>query len=485
MTDVWTKVERTIREEKLLFPGDRIIAAVSGGPDSVAMLHLLARMADVRGWRMAVAHVNHQFRGEESEEEAAFVESLAASLGLSCRIARIDVPEWVRRTGANAQEVAREARYRFLREAAEADGAGKIALAHHADDQAETVLMRLLRGSGASGLSGMPIRRAEGSLELIRPMLRIYKQDLVELCAARGWEYRTDSSNLSTKYVRNRIRLELMPQLREYNPQLPEALNRLAGLLREDDDCLEREAQRIVDGWPREKTVPYALSRKEFLPLHVALQRRCIKLILKYVFADGDSSDYTTVEAVREALLQEAKPSLRLNLPGGCTMVREYDRVVFSRGRAVPAHHAGEPQPVLWNETNRSGTVRWDSAVTLAWELRDTRPNEGWQPMSDGEAAFDADQLKTPLLLRARRPGDRMKPFGLNGSKKVKDMYIDDKIPPSLRRRLPLLVDAEGEILWIPGMRRSRHAPVGKTTSRILYMKVFIEWKHSGSHSIY
>jgi tRNA(Ile)-lysidine synthase len=436
----------------------------------MALLHVLLRLADRWRLKLVAAHVDHMFRGEESADEAEFVARYAASVGVPCEVAQIDIPAKVMQYGGNSQAAAREERYRFLLSCAERYCCSRIALAHHADDQAETVLMRLLRGTGPSGLAGIPIRRIENQVELIRPFLRIYKQSLEAYCKEQGIEYRTDSSNLERKYRRNLIRLELLPYLKQYNPQLPEALTRLAEMVQAEDDFLDKEASRVLLSWSsREGRV--GLPRKEYVCLHLALQRRCLKLILNYVSAEAGNFDFRTLESVREAILQEHTPSLRLDLPG-CVMLREYDQVSIvklAEERSPPRDFPWTPEP-----GTTSGTLIAGPGLTLAWEFQ--RPEA--LDMTSGsrqEAWFDADALRFPLRFRPRRNGDRFQPIGLNGSKKVKDMYVDDKVPPALRERLPLMEDRDGFIVWIPGIRRSSHALVNETTSRVLYMKLFIE----------
>jgi tRNA(Ile)-lysidine synthase len=468
--DLVTRTEQTLRADDLLREGESVLVAVSGGPDSMALLHVLVQLADRWRIKLVAAHVDHMFRGEESADEAEFVARYAASVGIPCEVAKIDIPAKVKQYGGNSQAAAREERYRFLLSVAKRYRCSRIALAHHADDQAETVLMRLLRGTGPSGLAGMPIRRIEDQVELIRPFLRIYKQSLEAYCKEQGIEYRTDSSNLERKYRRNRIRLELLPYLKKYNPQLPEALNRLAEMVQSEDDFLDKEASRVVLSWSSSEG-RRGIPRKEYVCLHLALQRRCLKLILNYVSSEAGNIDFSILESVREAILQEHTPNLRLDLPG-CVMLREYDQIRFVTQVEGPS----PPEDFLWTPQPRetSGTLHVGPGLTLEWDFRqpDSLDTTGG---SRQEAWFDAEALRYPLRFRPRRNGDRFQPIGLNGSKKVKDMYVDDKVPPVMRERLPLMEDRDGFIVWVPGIRRSTHALVSETTSRVLYMKLFIE----------
>ncbi|MEC0247132.1 tRNA lysidine(34) synthetase TilS [Paenibacillus chitinolyticus] len=465
-------VESRIAEEKLLEPGDTVVVAVSGGPDSVALLHLLYGMSGSRNWRLIVAHVNHRFRGEESDREAAFVASFAERLGLPCESAFIDVPAYIEETALNSQVAARRKRYEFLFETARKYGASKIALAHHADDQAETILMRILRGTGPGGLTGIPERRAEKKVELVRPMLRIYKKEVISYCDFLGLAYCRDSSNDSRKYFRNRIRLDAMPYLRQYNDQLPESLNRLGEIMTAENDYMDREADRVYASVVKDEAGAASLDRGDFVHLHVALQRRVIKLILNYLAFQEENVDYARLEAIRTAIVQDSPSNLTWPIDGRIALIREYERICFRSetsarsGDAAFLHQVDLQQPFLpipeagmtfgFKAEERDGVGGADISAAAC-------PDEAW---------FDLDALRMPLSVRNRQAGDRLDVFGLNGTKKVKDILMDAKIPPSRRDRLPLLMDAEGRVLWIPGVRRSRHALVGPGTVRWLHIRI-------------
>ncbi|MFD0677121.1 MULTISPECIES: tRNA lysidine(34) synthetase TilS [unclassified Paenibacillus] len=468
--DLVSRVEQEIRAERLFEVGDSIVVAVSGGPDSVALLHVLFALSEQWKWRLSVAHLNHGFRIEESEREAAFVSELAARLGLPVEIAHVSVPEYIKETGKNSQSAAREIRYRFLHEAAVRFKANRIALAHHADDQAETVLMRLLRGTGPSGLTGIPKRREEKELELVRPLLRIYKTEILDYCRNQHLSYCIDSSNLDSKYVRNEIRLELMPSLqKQYNEQLPQALNRLSELMTAEDDYMQAQARALlVEGVAKESDCA-KWSRNWFAGLHVALQRRLIKLILNYLGLDPDSIDFLKLEKMREAIVKVEPSNIRLNIGGSLILTREYDRVYLHNYVVppIPFSHSFEPGQ------NHLEIPEIGVSLECTWLDRE-RFNKAAVPISDNPytAWFDADQLQQPLEVRSRRDGDRMSLFGLNGSKKVKDIFIDAKIPPSLRTKVPIITDGHGRIIWLSGVRRSSLSTVTDSTRLILYMKL-------------
>lgn len=460
-------VRRTGEEHTLWSPGDCIVVAVSGGPDSVILLHILQELSrdPELGLKLVCAHVNHGFRGKESDEEAEFVRGLAQRLEIPFELGVFDIPTYMKETGKGGQLAAREKRYAFLHKVAAQYGASAIALAHHADDQAETVMMRILRGSGPSGLAGMKLKRREKNVELIRPLLRIYKNELVQACDRSSIPYVIDSSNLVPKYARNAIRLDVLPFLGQYNEQLTDSLNRLAEVIGEEDDYMRLETERLYAEMVTWQNGGAAFHLRGFTSLHAALQRRLIKLILNYLPLGTDDGDFVKVEAIRKGAVQDRPTTWVLDLGRGVRCYREYDTIRFVPARAENPHYTYVverfPAEVSVMDTGQT--------------LRFTRKHAGLGlegPMKDGngEAAFDADEIVYPLTVRSRLPGDRMNVMGLNGSKKVKDIFIDEKIPPTLRSQIPLVTDASGRILWIPGVRRSSAAAVSEKTSSVLHV---------------
>lgn len=460
------KVDRLIQEEHLLNTGDTIVVAVSGGPDSVALLHILFLLAEARNWQLIIAHVNHQFRGEESDREAQFVAEYAERLGLPCEIGVLNVPQFIRESHMNGQAAARELRYAFLLQVAEQYQAKRIALAHHADDQAETLLMRLVRGTGTLGLTGIPIRRSIKNVELIRPLLRIYKSEVLQHCEQHGLSFCMDSSNILNKYVRNQVRHELIPLLKQYNPQLPEALNRLADVMGLEDDYLKQEVDAAFQKLVVIGTKGLQLPRSGFALMHPALQRRLIKLILSYLAPNVSSFDFLTTENVRSAILQDTPTTLTLTLGGNILFTREYEQTLFQLKSAMSSGFHFKLE-------SGEGQLELPDGMLLSYFISDTKEQRPIRPSRTHETAFfDLNLLSFPLDVRNRHNGDRMEIHGLNGSKKVKDIFIDAKLPQRLRNQVPLIVDAAERVLWIPGFRRSVHAIASSNTTQLLCMEL-------------
>ena len=459
-----TLVERVLERGRRMgwWRKDRtILAAVSGGPDSMAMLHMLKALGDELGFPVIAAHVNHKLRGAEADAEAELVRRTAESWGVPCVVGEIDMPAHLARTGGNAQAAARRLRYEFLRRAALERGAPVLATAHHADDQAETVLMRLMHGTGPGGLAGIAEHRVEEGLELIRPLLRISKAEILQYCERNGVPYATDSSNLNTRYFRNAVRLEVLPFLERYSPAVRSSLARLAEIAAAEDDYLQRAAREAFATLVRPEGDGWAADRRGFCKLHLALQRRLIKLILNCLANRGIPVDFDRVEDILAAAVADAPTVTRMDLGGGAVWLREYDRMVFaSAAEAATTFCHVVPFPDTEIEVPEAGLVFRFQTLPA--------PVEGDFGGDRRTAWFDLSELKFPLRLRSREKGDRMEPFGLGGSKKVQDIFVDAKIPRSRRDRTPLLADGDGRILWIPGVCRSRHAPVAAGTARVL-----------------
>ncbi|MDB4868752.1 MAG: tilS [Cohnella sp.] len=439
-------------------PGQVVVAAVSGGPDSMALLHLLRCMAEERPFRIVAAHLNHRFRGAEAEAEADLVRRTAHDWSVPFELADIDVPAFIEESGMNPQSAARKKRYDFLYKVAAAHRATHLLLGHHADDQAETVFMRVVRGTGVGGLAGIPYRRREGDLELIRPLLRIPKWELLSYCERNEVPYAVDSSNLKRRYFRNAVRLDILPMLEKYNPRLKESLIRLADMAGADDDYMEAETAGMLPRMADRQGEGFRLERRRFRGLHVALQRRLIKLILSYSASHCHSLEFRLIEEILQAMADDRPSVTRIDIGNGWIFVREYDELYVG----PPLPHRMRFRYTVSDLTAPFSLQVRETGVQLAFQRLEgavtSPPENRW------EAFFDESELVWPLVVRSREPGDRLEPNGLNGSKKVQDMFVDAKVPRSKRDEWPLLTDAEGRVLWIPGLRRSRYALVGTNT---------------------
>lgn len=473
------KLERHVaasaRARQLFAAGDHVLVAVSGGPDSVALLSVLASLAPAKRLTLSALHINYGLRGEESEEDARFVSHLCAELGVPLTCERIDLSHASNQSkGMSLQTRAREARYAALQRTAVARGAAKIALGHTADDQAETLVMWMLRGSGAAGLAGIrPVRDAV----YVRPLLDVSRTDVLAYLNAKGVPFRMDSSNAKPLYLRNRIRHELLPLLKQFNPAVVEALTRQADILRDDDRCLEQWASEwIVRHVQRGDDRSLAVPRTALRELPVALQRRVIRRVMQQAANSPYSPTFGAAEAVLEKIVRgRSGSSLALR---GASVAREYERVRFSPKRTAGRHAGGGvsdravslcpsvPSATVWPPTGQ--VIR----LSYAPASSDGTGDGTGTPAGTQIARFDADRFMHQLVVRSWKAGDVFHPQGMGGRrKKVQDYFCDIKLPRERRAGVPLLVAPEG-ILWIVGHRADQRFRVTPSTRRILVAEI-------------
>lgn len=462
---ILAKMKRTIEENGLLSPGDHVLVAVSGGADSMALLTLLQRLAPGLSLTLAVAHVEHGLRGEESLADAAFVRDYAQRVGLPVYVGHFHVRERAQEEGISEEMAAREVRYQYLKKVAAQIGAGKIALAHQANDQVETILWRLLRGTSPAGLAGIPRMRSENGVTFIRPLLSIWREEIEKYCEEEGIPFRTDSTNTSWQYVRNKIRWHLLPLLKqEYNQNVYKTIYQLGEILREENLYMEAEAKKALEKVSIQRGQDHwSLDLAKMQKLPVALQRRVIKLILYYLSEHTREWESTHVEGIRH-LMRSDVPSARLDLGSHFQAFREYNLLHISC-RAAPCAGHIPPTPLAIPGCTQLPEFH----IQVDAEVREGAHTEVHSPW---EARFDYDEVAGyPLYVRSRREGDVLQPLGMSGTKKVKDIFIDAKVPRKVRDRWPLLIWNE-RVEWIIGIRRGRGALVRPSTRRTLCIRV-------------
>lgn len=329
------RVRKTITDSSLLERGDHLLVAVSGGPDSVALLWALVLLSREYELQLTTAHLNHGLRGAEAQAEERFVHGLCAGMGIDCISKTVDVSILQKGSGKSLEEVGRVERYRFLDETAQTCGAKKIATGHHRDDQAETVLINLLRGSGLEGLKGIvPVREGR----IIRPLLHVGREEILEFLDREGVTYITDSSNASPHFLRNRIRHQLIPELAaRYNPGIVKGLSQTAEIIRREDDCLRAMVRQILRRWrivPGEADMLIPLA--DFIDMHEALQGRVIKCLLGGDALSGNGVGYRHIEAVLALARSSRNRKASLDLPGLIRVEREGSVLKIGRVKSRP-----------------------------------------------------------------------------------------------------------------------------------------------------
>jgi len=469
-------VDHTLRSYRMVQKGDAVLVAVSGGADSVALVHILLELAPKYSLRLAIAHLNHCLREKESDRDEAFVTDLAKKLDLPFYSDREDVPRFQKRHRLSLEDAARQVRYRFYDSIAAKYGCGKIALGHHGDDNAELVLMNLLRGSGPLGLSGIPPVRDN---KIVRPLIHLRRSDIMDYLAVKKLNYVTDSSNRDLKFHRNKIRARLIPHLKSgYNPKLIDSLNRLTAIVGAEEAWIEDLIQPIF-----EKTVVFKeknkleLSIAELIQQPIAVRRRLIRKAI--LWAKGNLRRMTFAHVESACQLAQIGPAYGLlDLPDRIRIrrhnnvlsisredlnLRSSDRASFLSPTGDYAYQLSEPGKIFIEE---AGVQISFSEIPKA-QLSDSAALE------HQIAFFDMDRIRFPLIIRNFRRGDRFSPLGLGGSQKLKKFFIDHKISRRERAKCPIVL-SQNRIIWVVGHRLSNCAKLDPQTRRVLKAELLL-----------
>ena len=458
-----SKVIRTIKTYDMLEPGDHVVVAVSGGADSMALLTALSALRDRWGLSLTVAHLNHMIRGAQSRAEADFVRACAEELGLPCIVEERDVPAFRKEARLSLQEAAREVRYRFFHDTAAAVHARAVALGHHADDQAETVLMRFLRGAALPGLSGIPPCRGI----FIRPLIAITRDEIEAFLKEKGRAFIADSSGAEQQYRRNRLRHHLLPLIKkEYNPRIGATLARTADLLRLDNEMLDQEIERMAVQSLTRTGDELHCAIDPLKHCSPAARGRLMRHVITELKGDMRGVQYRHIEALCR-LLEASGSTKTIRLPGGWSARREYDHLVFARRlpeRVNFCYAFNEiPAKIRIAEIDR----------TVFFRFGEVPRNSVLFNKAEKQVAYiDAAQVRFPAAVRTWQPGDRFYPLGQQGSRKLKDFFSDNKVPVRERHRVPILL-FQDRVAWICGFRIDERFKVAPDAAQAL--KVWIE----------
>jgi tRNA(Ile)-lysidine synthase len=465
-------VDEALTRHGLITDGESVLIGVSGGPDSVALLHLLLDRAPARRLHLGIAHLNHQLRdGADRDEE--FVRQLAAALGLPFHGHRADVRAWQVRHRLSLEEAARQVRYAFFEAVCAANGYAKIALGHHADDNAETLLLHLLRGSGRLGLAGIPAIRGGVT---IRPLIFATRSDIADYLQTRKIPYVSDPTNTDGAFFRNRIRHRLIPDLeRDYHPGMRAILSRTALILRAEEEWLDSLVEPIygslltADGEGRVGLSAPALGR-----LPIAAARRVVRKALIQVKHDLRRVAFAHVERVLE-LVRRTTDTGPLHLPGRVNVRRQGDEIIFARTEGTGARPLPDetPRDFEYRLAGCGGLTIQETGdcIRLSEVAVDAVPELAGQ--SPQTAYMDMAAVEFPVTVRNFRPGDRFSPLGMAGTQKLKKYFIDHKVRRAERGRCPLLISC-GRLLWVAGHRLDHRAGLGPQTRRVLKAELFL-----------
>ena len=455
-----------IQEHHLVKNGQNLLVAVSGGQDSVCLLHVLRQLQSKLGIKLHVAHLDHQLRGKESEGDSRYVAGLAKRLGIPATIQKRDVGAYQKERHLSLEEAAREVRYNFLVEVADAIGADRVAVGHTLDDHVETILLHLIRGTGTRGLRGLPPvtrwRAAEKELTVARPLLTVRRDETAAYCSSHHLRPRQDATNLSLAPLRNRVRLELLPLLKSYNPQVIEALQRTAHIAGDDIAYLEQEARR---SWPRvaaRQGNAVVLDKKTLLGLHVVLQHYLLRLAIENVGGNLKDIEARHIEELMQTLHKPA--GKQISLPYGLFFMIDYDRYLLGKEPVGISSF-----PVLEGEhlIKISGKT-----IIPGWKITASiiKPDELIYGDNSFMAHLDNDKIGDRLIVRSRKRGDRFQPLGMKETKKIGQFMIDARIPRDWRERIPIVISGDS-VLWVVGYRIDERVKVISGTKRILRLE--------------
>ena len=437
-----SRIRKTIEKYDMLRPGDRVVVGLSGGADSVCLLHVLHRLKTYK-LTLIAAHLNHGIRGEEAARDAEFSHGVAESLGVEFELGEADAPALKKKSRLSLEDAARMLRYEFFEEVRKKHRATKIATAHTLDDQAETVLMRLLRGSGARGLSGIP---PVSGKYIVRPLIETDRASIESHLKSRGIEWIDDSTNLKRDYLRNRIRLGLLPSLSEYNPKIKETLARTADILRLEEDFISREAEKGFRRIFKRGGGELTADLDKYTRLHGAVRAAVLMRALTETRENLKNVSSIHLTAA-DAFLTSMATSGESVFPGGSVIVKGHGSFLVTTKDALSREFSYE----------LSGPGKW-SFPELEVEVEEA-PASGLEEDREDVVYLDADTVKFPIEVRSFKAGDRFVPLGMKSRKKVKDFFIDRKVPAFMRKRVPIFLSG-GEIVWIGGMRIDDRAKV-------------------------
>lgn len=454
------KIQNTIDKYNMLQSGDKVVVAVSGGPDSLVLLHVLYQLRKQYHIKLSVAHYNHLLR-PDAHQDAAFVSALAEKLQLPFYLGEGNVAQYAKAKKLSIQVAARDLRYQFLDRIVTETNSQKLALAHQLDDQGETVVMHFLRGPSPRGLAGIPPVRGN----IIRPLIEVSRQEIEEYLNANRLTAVTDASNLQKAYLRNRVRWELMPVLKKYNPNLVVGLSHGAEIFREEDRYLEEETDRRwaeLSSWEQGRLM---VDYHGYHRLPLAIKRRLLRKCFGEIAGQVQDLSFPQVERVI-AWLENPATGKMLQWPQGVRIRFSGEDIIFCKEKTGWSDSQGCSYVFTLNGPGQVnlpqgsfGVQRVDNALLTKEQLKKIGP---WSVL------VDEDRVAFPITIRTRKAGDRFFPLGLGGSKKLKDFFIDLKLPPDERDRVPIVVSADGEIIWVVGFRLDERFKVTDETQNLL-----------------
>lgn len=455
---LYDKLMPFMKRHQLIHSDATVLVGVSGGADSLLLLHFLASVRDELRLKIMAVSIDHGLRGEESAKDVQYVKSICKKLGTPCIARQIDVKKRKEIHKEGTQLAARAMRYQVFEEIMEETRADFLALAHHGDDQVETVLMRLVRQSNPASLTGIPVKRRLATGYIIRPLLCLSKDEIYQYCREHHIVPREDPSNKSTVYTRNFFRLQVLPLLKQQDPQVHHHVQEMTERLAEDKQYIQEQSEKMV-----QEVVTYEgnvafFHIETFRSYPIALQRRAFHLILNYLYQNVPTDITTQHEKDFFLLLTQGKSNVTLDFPKALKVTKNYQELRFHFLSQVNKEWKDHQVIKIPSE------ITLPNGATLKAEYTSGHICESSQTL---HIPIECESL-LPLSVRVRAPGDRMMVRGLNGRKKVKDIFIDEKVPAYQRDNWPLIFGADGSLLWITGLKKAEIASKSSVNKYII-----------------
>ncbi len=461
MDSVIEQVKNTIETYNMIHSGDGVLVAVSGGADSICLLHILNKLKERYNLKLYVAHVNHMLRGEASENDARYVEEFSNKLGIPVYIKKVDIQMISKKKRVSEEVAGRQERYSFFSQIAKQVGAHKIAVAQNKNDQAETMLMRLIRGTGLDGLSSIKPIRKDG---IIRPLLDVERVEIEQYCSRNQLLPRMDETNLEPIYTRNKIRLDLIPYIKkEHNPNFVQAAAITSKIIREDNDFIEQYVYDIMQQQIIKIDNTIEMPIEFLMKQHIAIRKRILRKAIEMLKGNVYNIEYKHIEEILQ-MLNKKHTGLSLDLPSDMGVRIAYNKLYI-------LNHSSKRikkfiYPLEMDESNYCKEL--DIAIKMrVIEAKDVKNIS----TSSFVKMFDYHKVNAPIYIRNRLPGDRFVPLGMEGTKKLKDFFIDLKVPRHQRDYVPLLATAD-DILWVIGYRINEKFKCSSDTDKALVIEI-------------
>lgn len=453
------KVIDYIKENEIIKQGDKILVALSGGPDSVCLLHILYRLKDTFNLELGAIHINHMLRGEEADNDEKYIIKLCDKLGINHYVKRINIEYVARDTNVSLEVAGRNERYKAFEEIREKYEYDKIAVAHNANDQAETVLMRIMRGTGLEGLTGIKAKRIDG---IIRPILCLNREEIEEYCEKNNLNPRIDASNYERIYSRNKVRLDILPYMREnFNKDIVDTLNRMTLLLQKDNEFIEEYSNRCYNIYCENYGEKIKISKNLFEKEMDSIITRVLIKVFKEI---SNSHQNFEMKHIYEIVnLAKKGTGKKINLTNKIICENLYGDIIFIKEEK--SKEKIDNNIIKINKQDISNKVAFDDYI-IKFEIVENK-NKVEFSKNNLIKLFDYDNIEKEIIIRYRKDGDKITPLGMNGSKKLKDIFIDLKIPRENRNTIPI-VCFDDNISWVVGYKTSQLFKVTKDTNKIL-----------------